>query len=143
MKKPCGRQADGGAAQPALGGRGVSRDEDAPTCGACGREMTRANSTAAPELFLCDACAAENGCAPPPPAAERFCLSPVEQERFVAWDAGHYHDCKFFDDGSGSSKTGAIGGRLTFCFTVTSIGVVAVVRCACGAEADVTDFSAW
>lgn len=38
----------------------------------------------------------------------------------------------------GLPRTGAIGGRLTYSFTPTSIGTIATVKCACGYEIDCT-----
>ena len=38
---------------------------------------------------------------------------------------------------------GFIGGKTSYRFTDTSIGQVAVVRCVCDAEEDLTDYSQW
>lgn len=38
---------------------------------------------------------------------------------------------------------GAIGGRLTYKFTPTSIGVIASVKCSCGEEQTLSDFTTW
>lgn len=56
----------------------------------------------------------------------------------------HNKTCKYYDDGTSlESKSGAIGGRLTYAFTPTSLGVITVIKCACGAEVNVTDFDSW
>ena len=42
------------------------------------------------------------------------------------------------------AETGAIGGRISYIFTVTSIGVVIVVRdSVTNTEVNVTDFDSW
>ncbi len=46
------------------------------------------------------------------------------------------HNCSVSKD-----KGGAIGGSLTYCFTPTTLGVVAEVKCACGKKIDLTDYS--
>lgn len=38
---------------------------------------------------------------------------------------------------------GAIGGRFSYRFIPTSLGVITVVQCACGKEKNVTDFDKW
>jgi hypothetical protein len=46
------------------------------------------------------------------------------------------HDCPI-------AYEGAIGGKTTFCFTPTSLGVILKVKCACGTEKDFTDYGSW
>ena len=59
-------------------------------------------------------------------------------------EAIHLQTCPYRDDGtSPESKSGAIGGAETYCFTPTSIGVIVEVKCACGCEIDLTDYSQW
>ncbi|MDB4278112.1 hypothetical protein N9917_00630 [Deltaproteobacteria bacterium] len=41
------------------------------------------------------------------------------------------------------SRQGAIGGRITYGFTRTSIGVIAKMTCACGEHVILSDFSNW
>lgn len=151
-------------------------------CGACGKAMTRRNSTLMPEMFLCDDCARrevpehvrelddrDNGerfltrrgfadsrvysAAELGPlldeyarqtAAPQFSLTRAELARFEAWDAEHHPKCKYFDDGTSPvSPVGAIGGRLSFCFTPTGIGTAVTVECACGEKVNVTDYGSW
>lgn len=54
------------------------------------------------------------------------------------------HGCKLSNDSiTGRKKVGAIGGQYTYSFTNTTIGTVAKVRCACGAEIDLSDYENW
>jgi hypothetical protein len=56
----------------------------------------------------------------------------------------HDKTCKYFDDGtSPNSPVGAIGGRIKFQFTTTGLGIIAIVKCACGEEVDLTDYDSW
>lgn len=68
-----------------------------------------------------------------------FGLSKEEQIKFNKWIQKHNKKCKYSD----SMKTGAIGGRLTYMFTPTSLGVITKVKCACGEEIDLTDTDLW
>ena len=45
------------------------------------------------------------------------------------------HDCKL------KEYSGAIGGRLTYSVTPTSLGTVLIVSCCCGEEIDLTDYN--
>jgi len=68
-----------------------------------------------------------------------FELSEQEQQDFDEWKVEHNKTCKFADPMS----QGAIGGRLSFQFTPTSLGMITKVKCACGEEIDLTDVSNW
>lgn len=68
-----------------------------------------------------------------------FTLGDEEIATAKKWEAEHDKTCRYAKPGS----TGAIGGRFTFSFTVTSIGIVCKIACACGEEKDITDYSAW
>jgi hypothetical protein len=46
------------------------------------------------------------------------------------------HDCPITD-------VGAIGGKITYTFTITSIGTAEGVQCACGAKKNLTDYDLW
>lgn len=59
-----------------------------------------------------------------------------ETEKLADWIAEHDEICRFAD----GRNQGAIGGRLTYCFTPTSIGTILNVSCACEASIDVTDY---
>lgn len=64
-----------------------------------------------------------------------FEMSDEEVRRFEDWDAKHKCNLKKY--------SGAIGGRLTFSFTPTSLGTLCCVECGCGEHIDVTDVSEW
>ena len=68
-----------------------------------------------------------------------FQLSDQELKEEKKWLEEHNKECRFAD----SMNQGAIGGRLSYIFTPTSLGVLTKVRCACGEEIDVTDVSNW
>ncbi len=68
-----------------------------------------------------------------------FQLGEYERKALTVWLGEHDKTCKFAD----RSKQGACGGRLTYCFTPTSIGMVTKIECACGGEVNVTDWDAW
>lgn len=38
---------------------------------------------------------------------------------------------------------GAIGGKISYIFTPTSLGIAKSVECACGQKSNVTDYSDW
>ncbi|KKL08705.1 hypothetical protein LCGC14_2573200 [marine sediment metagenome] len=46
------------------------------------------------------------------------------------------HDCPL-------EYTGAIGGKISYEFVVTSIGVGITVKCGCGESEDLTDYASW
>jgi len=66
-------------------------------------------------------------------------LNDNEKAKLAFWLTKHNEECKF----ANPYKQGAIGGRLTYCFTPTSIGVTVGVQCACGAEEHLTDYDSW
>lgn len=68
---------------------------------------------------------------------KQFHLSTEETLEYLNWKDNH--DCPFADP----MKQGAIGGRMTFSFTPTSLGLIAKVKCACGAELDLTHSEDW
>ena len=39
--------------------------------------------------------------------------------------------------------SGALGGKLTYTFTPTNIDTIIKVKCACGKELDLTDYTNW
>lgn len=63
-----------------------------------------------------------------------FEFTQEQHEKISAWDGSH--DCEV-------KEVGAIGGKMTYCFTPTSLGMVGKVLCACGKELDVTDYGSW
>lgn len=66
-----------------------------------------------------------------------FTLDDSQVEVLNRWLAKHDETCPYVPE-----KT-AIGGRITYQFSPTSIGVVEKVSCACGQEVDLTDYSQW
>ena len=64
-----------------------------------------------------------------------FTLDSEQKRKFDVWNCDHNCSLKKY--------SGAIGGRLTFCFTTTGIGVCVKVKCGCGEEIDLTDVSEW
>ena len=64
----------------------------------------------------------------------KFELSHEQSARINEWMRNH--DCSI-------EYAGAIGGKYTFCFTITGIGVAEVVKCGCGKEINVTDYDSW
>jgi hypothetical protein len=68
-----------------------------------------------------------------------FELDEKETKEFKEWDENHKNTCKYGDP----MKQGAIGGRLTFSFTPTSIGCLVKIQCACGEEKDLTNTEGW
>jgi hypothetical protein len=65
-----------------------------------------------------------------------FILSPEELKRIKEWDDSH--KCKITN-----KYVGAVGGRLTYSFTPTGMGMITIVKCACGKKLDLTDCSSW
>lgn len=51
-----------------------------------------------------------------------------------AW--AYNHDCAI-------TYEGAIGGKITYTFTPTGLGLIEKGVCACGKEIDVTDYQDW
>jgi hypothetical protein len=60
-----------------------------------------------------------------------------DTEKAVKWL--NEHQCKFCDP----ENIGAIGGRLTYAFTPTGLGIICKIICACGEEIDCTDYEGW
>ena len=65
-----------------------------------------------------------------------FELEDKELSNFREWDEEHKKVCEIYTQGI----RGAIGGRLTFSFTPTSLGTAIKVKCACGVECNVTEY---
>lgn len=73
-----------------------------------------------------------------------FTVDPSELKTYAEWAKEHDKHCKFYDDGSSPvPKGGAIGGRLTWSFTPTSLGTITEVSCACGEKCNITDYDMW
>lgn len=61
--------------------------------------------------------------------ARGFSISDAEWDDIHAWQKSHIDEAH-----GGDEYAGAIGGRWTYSFIPTSIGVIGTVVCACGAE---------
>lgn len=64
-----------------------------------------------------------------------FGLNGEDFLRFKEWDNEHKCHLKGY--------SGASGGRLTFSFTPTSLGLITKVTCGCGESLDLTDYEVW
>ncbi len=67
----------------------------------------------------------------------KFELNEDEFEKYTLWNSEHIKICPLYN------MSGAIGGRLSFIFTPTSLGVITIVKCACGEEKTLTNFNEW
>jgi hypothetical protein len=73
-----------------------------------------------------------------------FHIGGEESKNLSQFLVEHNKTCKFYDDGTKANPPGgAIGGRLTYSFTPTTIGMTVSVKCACGAESNITDYGSW
>lgn len=68
-----------------------------------------------------------------------FEITEEQQKIFENWKTIHNKKCVFSDP----MKQGAIGGRFTYIFTPTGLGVITKVKCACGDEIDLTNSENW
>lgn len=68
-----------------------------------------------------------------------FTLTEEQSKKAADWKEKHDKTCIFADP----NKQGAIGGRITYCFTGTSLGIIAKIKCGCGEELDLTDYEEW
>lgn len=69
-----------------------------------------------------------------------FELDEKQEKLFHDWNCEHIKTCKLTQSPTG---TGAIGGRLSYCFIPTGLGVITKVKCACGEEVDLTEYTDW
>lgn len=65
----------------------------------------------------------------------KFSISNDDLKKFHEWDKNHSCELK--------KNSGAIGGRLTYTFSPTGLGVITKVICGCGEECDLTDYDSW
>lgn len=73
------------------------------------------------------------------PVTYTYQVSGVAQKSVDEWLNKHNEECPF----SSRLNQGAIGGRLTYQFTYTDLGLVFKVSCACGAIHDASDYDLW
>lgn len=66
------------------------------------------------------------------------CFEMSEEELAKAKIWIEKHPCKHRGKGAGT-----IGGGISYIFSPTSIGDGITVKCSCGEECDVTDYSSW
>ena len=59
--------------------------------------------------------------------------------RFREWNKAHLDE----RHGGKEPYSGAIGGRVSFRLTSTSLGMIVSAECSCGASECLTDFSDW
>jgi len=65
----------------------------------------------------------------------RFELTDEQAAQIDEWR--REHECPY------KYHQGAIGGRITYEFTPTGLGVAASAKCACGSEINVTNYDEW
>ena len=69
-----------------------------------------------------------------------FDLDDEQAAKVFKWNRKHLDHCPLY------GKDGAIGGRVSYTFTPTSLGQIVKVKCACGSEdseVDLTDYENW
>jgi hypothetical protein len=64
-----------------------------------------------------------------------FSLTDEQYEKINEWR--REHECPY------KYNQGAIGGRITYEFTPTGIGICTSAKCACGSNIDVTNYEDW
>jgi hypothetical protein len=69
----------------------------------------------------------------------KFSLSKKEAKRYLYWLKLHNEKCQY----ASSKNQGAIGGRISFQFTPTSLGVIKKIICSCGTTLDLTPYEDW
>lgn len=67
----------------------------------------------------------------------KFVIDGKEAETYDAWRKKHDETCPK------KGKCGAIGGRMTYSFSPTTLGTTIEISCACGEKVNVTDYSGW
>lgn len=69
----------------------------------------------------------------------RFKINDYEVAEYKKWLTQHDKECPLLLN----NIHGTIGGRISFIFTPTSLGVAFTVKCACGASKECTDVNDW
>lgn len=73
-----------------------------------------------------------------------FSLDDDQTIKLIEWEFEHTKTCSMYDNGTQvSPPCGAIGGRLSYTFNPTGLGVITTVKCACGEKLDLTDYDCW
>ena len=65
-----------------------------------------------------------------------FVIDDEDTKRYLEWKENHI--CKLKN-----SCGGAIGGKITFSFTGTSLGEIQIVECVCGEKLDLSHYKDW
>lgn len=65
-----------------------------------------------------------------------FCLTEEEENKYRSWLKEHNKICPI-------KYSGAIGGKISFLFTPTSLGVITQVICSCREKINLTDYEGW
>ena len=65
-----------------------------------------------------------------------FTVEDDQFKKYVEWKREHDKICP-------QTKVGAIGGKETYLFTQTSLGLITVIKCACEEELDLTNYDEW
>lgn len=66
-----------------------------------------------------------------------FVLEEKELKKYLEWREKHIKTCPLY------MNDGAIGGRESFKFIPTGLGVIIKIECGCGGGIDVTDYESW
>ncbi len=68
-----------------------------------------------------------------------FGLGKEEAKNLDKWLKEHDKTCTFIL----GDTFPASGGRMTYCFTPTGLGVCTIAKCICGEEKNITNFEGW
>ena len=63
-----------------------------------------------------------------------FSYDEEELKKYNKWMKKHNKKCPLY------GNDGAIGGRITYSFTPTSLGLIKKIECGCGEKLDLTDY---
>ncbi len=67
----------------------------------------------------------------------KFELTGDQEINYLIWKVEHDKICSLKD------KDGTIGGRISFVFNPTGVGVGVDVKCGCGEKLDLTNYDEW
>lgn len=72
----------------------------------------------------------------------KFELNEVEQKAAKQFEKSHCLNCPKYNEVM-QANIFTIGGEIQYIFTPTGIGTVIIIRCVCGFEENITDYSCW
>lgn len=76
--------------------------------------------------------------------AMTFTVDVGQANQFSEWLTEHEKTCKYAGvDSRGLPRNGCMGGQISFTFIDTTLGRITKVECACGGEADLTEYGNW